>query len=162
VTTPFHGPAGGHAGGTEARAVGGHSPARETAAAAEAEDHTLMYVSAAIAVAGIVLAWWLYVRRRDLALRAAQAMPEVHDLLHHKYFIDEWNDASIVRPLWQSGQAAFTLDNLVVDGILRLITAVPRTLGLILRTLQDGFMQSYGVTMTASLLLVVLVVWLFR
>jgi NADH-quinone oxidoreductase subunit L len=124
------------------------------------EDYTLMYVSAAISILGIALAWWMYAKRREVPRRIAEEWPEVHSLIHNKYYLDEWNDATVVQPLWQSGRAAFATDRFAVDGILSLITMVPRGLGALARTLQDGLMQSYGVTMTATLLLIVLIVML--
>ena len=124
------------------------------------EGHALMYISAFLAFAGIGAAWYLYVRRRDLAEQIAEGMPEIHELLANKYYVDELNHAAVVKPLWASGEAAFATDHYVVDGLLRAITAVPRTLGGLLRILQDGRIQSYGVTMTASLVVVVLIVLL--
>jgi NADH-quinone oxidoreductase subunit L len=125
-----------------------------------AGGYLLMYVSALLSIGGIVAAWYLYVRRRDLAWQVVDEFPEVHELLANKYYIDEWNDAMVVRPLWNSGKAAYVTDNVCVDGVLGAITAIPRALGHTLRTLQDGLIQSYAVTMTASLLIVVLIVLL--
>lgn len=122
------------------------------------ESYALMYGSAAISIVGVAVAWFLYARRRDLARRVAEGWPELHDLVHNKYYVDEWNDATIVRPLWLSGRAAFATDRYAVDGVLSFITAVPRGLGAAFRTLQDGGIQSYAMTMTASLLLIVLII----
>lgn len=126
------------------------------------EGHLLMYLSGLISIAGIAAAWYLYVRRRDLPARVAADVPELHDLLMHKYYVDELNDAAIVQPLWKSGRAAQAADDNLVDGALWLITAMPRAMGALFRTLQDGLIQSYGVTMTASLLVIVLIVLLLR
>jgi len=148
VTAPFH-------------AAVSSSVHSEVAPTAEhAGGHTLMYVSAVISIVGIAFAWWMYARRRDVAARVAENWPEVHSLIHNKYYIDEFNDVTVVQPLWRTGLAAFGADRIAVDGMLALITAVPRGLGGLFRTLQDGMMQSYGVTMTASLLLIVLIVLL--
>jgi NADH-quinone oxidoreductase subunit L len=132
----------------------------EPAALHGEENYTLMYVSAAISILGIALAWWMYARRRDIPRRVAEDWPELHSLIHNKYYVDEWNEATVVRPLWRTGLAAFTTDNVAVDGMLSAITMIPRSLGALFRTLQDGVIQSYGVTMTASLLLIVLIVLL--
>jgi NADH-quinone oxidoreductase subunit L len=126
------------------------------------QGHALMYLSGLVSIAGIAAAWVLYVWRRDLSQRVAAGAPELHDLLLNKYYVDEWNDATIVQPLWKSGRAAYLIDTIFVDGALWLIAAAPRALGALLRPLQDGLIQSYGVTMTAGLLLVVLIVLLLR
>ncbi len=124
--------------------------------------HLLMYVSALLAILGTVAAWWLYVQRRDLAERIRAGWPTVFTLLHNKYYVDEVNDAAIVRPLRMSGLSFFGFDRFVIDGIVWLVTAVPRTVGFVLRGLQNGAMQSYGVTMTAGLFVVIVIVWLSR
>ncbi|MBI4580910.1 MAG: NADH-quinone oxidoreductase subunit L, partial [Planctomycetes bacterium] len=126
------------------------------------QDHTMMYLSAIISIAGIVVAWYLYVRRRDLPRRVAADLPELHALLHNKYYIDDWNDAVVVQPLWRSGRAAFAMDEYGVDGALGVITLIPRGLGGLFRTLQDGLIQGYGLTMTAGLLLLALVVLMMQ
>ncbi len=133
---------------TGAHAGGGH------------EGHALMYVSAAISLVGIAAAWWLYARRRDLAESARAAMPEVHTLLHRKYYVDEINDAAIVRPLWMGGRLFEAADNRIIDGLLGVITGVPRGLGGVLRVLQDGLIRTYGLSMTAGLAAIVIIVML--
>ncbi len=126
------------------------------------EGYAMMWVSSVIAVIGIIAAWYLYAYRRDVATRIAEDMPEAHTLLYNKYYVDEWYDAAIVQPLWRLGRLAYATDQIVVDGILALITAVPRTVGAVFRSLQDGLIQSYGLTMTASLLLIVLIALMIR
>jgi len=48
----------------------------------------------------------------------------------------------------------------VIDGLVWAVSAVPRVLGFIIRPLQNGMIQSYGVTMTAGMAVIVLIVWL--
>ncbi|MEP0843339.1 MAG: NADH-quinone oxidoreductase subunit L, partial [Phycisphaerae bacterium] len=124
------------------------------------ESPLLMYVSAGLAVAGILAAYLLYARRRDLAEAVRRALPEAHDLLHHKYYVDELNDAVVVRPLWETGRLFYGVDRIVVDGLVWAVSAVPRAVGFLIRPLANGAIQSYGVTMTAGLFLMVLIVWL--
>jgi len=131
-------------------------------AASHQPDHTLMYVSAALAVLGIALAYVLYAWRRSLADAIPRAAPQAYDLLHHKYYIDEMNDTLVVQPLWQTARLLGLVDRLIVDGLVWIVSVVPRALGWLLRGLQNGAMQGYGVTMTGGLVLIVFIVWLMR
>jgi NADH-quinone oxidoreductase subunit L len=125
-------------------------------------DHTLMYVSGALAILGIVFAWLLYVRIPAWPWAIRLAFPEIHELLQNKYYVDEAYDAVIVRPLWRVGKWLYALDRFVIDGILWFIAAVPQSLGSALQSLQSGALQGYGVVMTGGLVLIVLIVWLTR
>ena len=78
--------------------------AAEAAEAGEAEaststEMTLMVVSTTIAVVGIAMAWYIWVRRRVIAERFAQTYPGLHRLLLNKYYVDEFYDAAIVQPI---------------------------------------------------------------
>jgi NADH-quinone oxidoreductase subunit L len=74
--------------------------------------------------------------------------------------VDELNDAAIVRPLWDSSRVLFGVDRIVVDGLVWAVSAVPRGIGFLVRPLQNGALQSYGVSMTAGMAVIVLIVWL--
>ena len=132
------------------------------AAHAEHESPVLMYVSALLAIAGIAAAWFLYVMRRDLPEKIRESQRQIFTVLHNKYYVDEMYEAGIVRPLRGSGVFFFGLDRFVIDGLVWLVTAVPRTIGFVLRGLQNGAIQSYGVSMTAGMIIIVLIVWLSR
>jgi len=120
--------------------------------------HLLMYISAALAIAGIFVAWWMYVKRRDVPASLARSLQGAHGLSYNKYYVDEIYDAGIVRPMRGGGRLAFGLDEYFIDGLLWLITAVPRLLGFGLKSLQTGSLQGYAVTMTAGVVILVLLV----
>jgi len=135
--------------------------AEMSGAAAEHEGgHVLMYVSGALALVGILAAYVLYARRRDWAEAAEQAAPVAHEVLLNKYYVDELNDAVIVEPLRNTGRLCYGIDRYVVDGLVWTVSFVPRLVGMMLRPLQNGAIQSYGVSMTAGLVLIVLIAWM--
>ncbi len=151
VTEPFaeakaHLAAGGHeAGGHEKEGHGGH---------------LLMYVSALLSIAGIGLAYVLFVISRSTAERIRQSAGGVFALLHHKYYVDEIYDAFVVTPLRALGRALYAIDRIVVDGLVTAVGLLPQSVGFVVRVFQNGAVQSYGVTMTAGMILIVLIVWL--
>lgn len=120
--------------------------------------HGLMYISSGLAVVGILVAWWMYVKRRDVPKSIATSLPWVHGLSYNKYYVDEIYDGGVVRPLRGGGRLAFGLDEYFIDGLLWLITAIPRSLAFCLKSLQTGSLQGYAVTMAAGVVILVLLV----
>jgi len=122
----------------------------------------LMILSGAISIAGILLAYLIYVPMPWMAGLAKATFPRAYAILWHKYYIDELNDLAVVTPARRLGQAAVALDDYLIDGLLWLITAVPRALAYILRTLQSGLLQGYGLTMVAGTAVILVVVLLVQ
>src|SRR3954447_1225358 len=82
-------------------------PPGELAAQAPAESHeasdsgtelTLMAVSLGVAVAGIGLAVYFWLRNRRAADRVAESAAPAYRLLLNKYYVDELYDSAIVQP----------------------------------------------------------------
>ncbi|MBN1489827.1 MAG: NADH-quinone oxidoreductase subunit L [Phycisphaerae bacterium] len=119
--------------------------------------YLLMYVSAVVALLGIAAAYVLYVRRRAWADAVPAAMPTAHQWVHDSCYVDEVNEAVVVRPLRRAGVLCYATDNFVIDGFLWLITVVPRIAAFFLRELQGGSLQGYGLTMTVGLLVILVV-----
>ncbi len=140
-------------------ALAGHG---EAAAEAHGGGHLLMYVSALLAITGIAAAYVAYVLKPELARKVKDNAAGLHTLLHNKYYVDEINEQVIVNPLRQSGGLFFGIDRFVVDGAVWAVSAVPRAAGFVLRATQNGAVQSYGVSMTLGLAIVVLVVYLLK
>jgi len=121
-------------------------------------EHWLMFVSGALAVIAIGLAYLVYVVLPWAPPLLADLAPGAYRLSYNKYYADEGYDAAVVRPLRNGGRLCFGIDEYVVDGIIWLITAIPRGLAYLLRTLQGGALQGYGLTMAVGLAIIVLLV----
>jgi NADH-quinone oxidoreductase subunit L len=124
-------------------------PAAEAEAALHAEEAlelTLMGVSSAIAILGILIAFAIWVRKRVIAERFAETYPGIHRLLLNKYYVDELYDASIVQPikvisrdgLWRG------FDVSVIDGLVNGAGRVVDTGATTLRRLQTGSVRAYA------------------
>lgn len=118
----------------------------------------LLYMSSALAVGGLILAYSLYVDSPMLGLIMRRAFPRAHQLLWNKYYVDEAYDRWIVRPLGRMASFCYGFDRYVVDGLVWLVTALPRLAALMLRTIQQGRLQGYGASMTIGLGAIVLLV----
>ena len=115
------------------------------------QAYGLMYSSAALAVFGIMIAYFLYLDSPMLALLLRRGFPRTHKVLSNKYYVDEAYSRCIVEPARRVGKLCFAIDQYFIDGIVWLVTAVPRLLALILRTLQNGTLQGYGTSMVLGL-----------
>jgi NADH-quinone oxidoreductase subunit L len=111
----------------------------------------LMIVSSLVALAGIGVAWLMYVRQPDLPGRLASAAQGLYQLSLNKFHIDELYDTFILGPL--AGFTAFTriFDLHVLDGLVDLIGQIPRLIGFGFRPVQNGLVQFYALAMVLGL-----------
>jgi len=123
-------------------------------------EYGLMIISGGLAVLAIAVAHLLYVRWEWLPGLLVDMSPKIHRVLYNKYYVDEAYDAGVVKPLRKGGRICFGMDQYFVDGLVFLVTAIPRLLGAVLRGLQGGAMQGYGLTMVTGLAIIVLLVLL--
>ena len=135
-------------------AAGAQPPAAEAAHAETAVDEhakeqlelTLMALSSLIALLGIGLATWLWLRRPEQAARIAERFPGLHRLLLNKYYVDELYDVTLVQPvkivsedgLWRG------MDVRLVDGAVNGTGQVVSGLSAIVRLTQSGSVKAYA------------------
>ena len=121
-------------------------------------SHALEYALAGAAVLaaglGLALSYLFYVKRPELPGRLAERARGLHQLLVEKYYVDEFYDAVLVRPLvWISDRVLFRgvdaglIDGLAVNGSAR---GVRELAEMGLKHLQSGFVQGYVVVMVVG------------
>jgi NADH-quinone oxidoreductase subunit L len=115
-----------------------------------------------LALAGIATAWYLYLKRTDLAKKVAQAFGPAYAIVERKYGFDElysWLFAggavSIGTGFWKGGDQQ-VIDGLMVNGSARLVG----WFSTVLRLLQSGTIYRYASTMLIGV--VVLTYWLLK
>lgn len=117
-----------------------------------------MVVSGALAMLGILAAYLLYIDQPWIAGLIRATMPKTYQTLWNKYFVDEAYDKALVSPARQAGRVCVGLDDFFIDGLLWIVTAIPRGLAYLLRTMQGGFLQGYGLSMAAGIAVIVVLV----
>jgi NADH-quinone oxidoreductase subunit L len=130
--------------------------AEGAAAAGVAVEYGLMALSVAVAAAGLLVAFRLYLLDPTAAARLAGRFQGLYRLFLNKYWVDELYDAIAVRPfvrgsnwLWQ------WVDDGVIDGA---VNGVGYTLvggGTALRLVQSGQAQSYAFYTLLGVLIVI-------
>ena len=107
----------------------------------------LMGFSILAAAAGIGIALWWYLKSTNIPDRMAERYADLYRILTHKYYVDEFYNWLIVRPLcivsdkflWRVVDAG-AIDNVMVNGAGESTAGV----GNVLRRIQSGNITSYA------------------
>ena len=141
---------------------GGHTAVPESFhAAMMAREAMVASLSAALALIGLWLAFYLYHERFGITekLRLTFAVP--YRLLSNKYYIDEINDAVIVRPgKALSAQLSQSVDLGIIDGAVNFVALIIGAAGHVLRPLQTGFIRNYAWYLSVGAVLLIILLWL--
>jgi len=149
----------------EAPALEGEVAEVEGEAAEEEElglERTLTLTSSVIALAGIGLAFVVWIRRREIAERMAAQFAGLHRLLLNKYYVDELYDAAVVHPVEGASREALWkgVDVRVIDGAVNGAGAIVNGAAWVLRRLQTGSVRAYaGSVILGAVLLVGYYLW---
>jgi NADH-quinone oxidoreductase subunit L len=134
----------------------GAAPGSAPAASTGGGEVTLVVISLAVAVAGILVAWLVYVRR-SLHARA----PALERLLAHQFYIEDAYTMLVVAPIRALARGEAVFDRSVLDGaVTGLARAVGRA-GSALRELQSGYLVRYAMFILVGAILM-LVFWVWR
>ncbi|HYG99641.1 MAG TPA: NADH-quinone oxidoreductase subunit L [Terriglobales bacterium] len=134
----------------EAMPAGEHPGARVHEAAAEhAETNTellLTGVSVGSAILGLFLAWLLYYKRRDLPQKIADSLGMVYRFVLGKYYVDEFYQAAIVKPLLAGSSTVLWrgIDQGLIDGTINTSADATRDVSDGVRQMQSGNIRSYA------------------
>jgi NADH-quinone oxidoreductase subunit L len=110
-----------------------------------------------LAVAGIATAWYVYMRRPELADLAARRFHWLYKALVQKYGFDDFNDyvfagggRALGRALWRGGDVFF-IDGLLVNGTAKAVGWA----ALKVRRAQTGYLYHYAFVMIIGLIVLV-------
>ncbi|MGQ9516273.1 MAG: NADH-quinone oxidoreductase subunit L [Anaerolineae bacterium] len=127
----------------------------EHIAEAGAVEWVLLAVSAAVALGGIALAYYLYVVRPEVPARLSKQYRGLYTLLRHKYYVDEFYIAAVVEPLRRLGRfIAELFDPRVVDGAVNGLARLAGVCGEGLGVLQNGRVRSYALSILVGVVII--------
>jgi NADH-quinone oxidoreductase subunit L len=119
-----------------------------------------MIIGGAIAIIGIVLAYFLHLKDRAKAEQIAAGLQPMTSLLEAKYYVDEIYQAWIIEPLRGLGEFFFAVDRYIVDGLVATISAIPQIFGFTLKfTIERGYLQGYAATMFLGIAAILLFIF---
>jgi NADH-quinone oxidoreductase subunit L len=103
-------------------------------------------IGALISIAGIALAYYLYVRRRGVTTELRTRYRGLHDFLEHKWYFDELYQVAFVRPFSTFGRLGrtFVETELVQGTIVGGATGLVRAGSSVARTIQSGYLRGYA------------------
>jgi NADH-quinone oxidoreductase subunit L len=128
----------------------------------EEAHHVPFWVKAlpmVMTLAGIVLAWAMYVWKPELPARGAPRLRPLYLFSLRKWYFDELYDAVFVRPAWFLGEGLWKSgDGALIDGVgPNGVAAVTRDLARRASRLQSGYVYHYAFAMLLGV--VGLVTW---
>jgi len=108
--------------------------------------HALTGWPVIIALAGLLIAWWFYIKSPQTPKKLAESLRGPYTLVLHKYYVDELYNAVIIQPLlWISTNVLWhVVDEGVIDGTVNGVARVSRDTGSELREIQSGNARSYA------------------
>jgi NADH-quinone oxidoreductase subunit L len=144
-----HGPA---AAGEAAAAAAAHAPAEDLIAV----ERMLMMLSTGIALAGIGLAFYFWLKRPDVPAQVAQSAGGLYRFLLNKYYVDEIYDALIVQPIKRISEGALwkSMDAGLIDGTVNGVGTVVRNTSATLRRVQTGSVRTYAASLFLGVVMI--------
>ncbi len=116
--------------------------------------HGMMAPPFWLAMGGLFVAWFIYIRKPEIADKIKNSMQWVYTLLDKKYYADEFNafffaggSRGIGRFLWRNGDARI-IDGLIVNGSANTVGWISS----VLRRMQTGYLYHYAFTMIVGML----------
>jgi NADH-quinone oxidoreductase subunit L len=117
--------------------------------------HALQGPAVYLAAAGVFVAWFVYMKKPELADTVAQRFAGIYRVLVNKYYADDFNQAVFAGGARGTGWALWKLgDVLLIDGLL--VNGSARLVGWVsakIRRIQTGYLYTYAFGMIIGLLL---------
>ncbi len=111
----------------------------------------VMGLSILVALAGVGLAWLMYVQKPELSYALTDKAKALYELSLNKFHFDELYQAFLVRPLEVLAGLSGYFDLKLIDRLVDLIGGSPRLAGGLFRYIQNGLVQFYALAMVLGL-----------
>ena len=115
----------------------------------------LMGISVLVAVVGIVLAYVMYVARKQRPAEDEAQRSALDSLIYHKYYVDELYNNLIVKPIMALSTGLYKfVENGIIDPIANGVGRVTLAGGQLLRNVQTGSVETYLIMMVIGIVLI--------
>ena len=129
--------------------------------AARSQELILAGVAVGVALLGLLIAFWLYLKQPGKPEALAKSLRGIYTTLLNKYYVDEIYAALIVKPLmWISSNVLWqTVDVRAIDGTVNGIAEGATGIGDGVRHAQSGNTRSYAVWVVIGALVVIAIIF---
>jgi NADH-quinone oxidoreductase subunit L len=121
----------------------------------ERTELMLMGISSGVAIAGILIAVYFWLRNPGAAAAMASRLRPIYALLYNKYYVDELYDTLLVQPIKQLSIKGLWrgADAILIDGTVNGVGTVVNTTSAALRRLQTGSVRTYAAAIFVGVVL---------
>ncbi len=105
---------------------------------------TVLAISIAIAVAGVLLAAYFYLLKPALPAKLSDRFQSFYQVSLNKFYLDEIYNALLVKPGEVLAALFRWIDSNIVDGIVDLTGRVTQQVGRVFQPVQNGLVQFYA------------------
>ena len=116
----------------------------------------IMLLALLVSLAGIWVAYQLYVSRTEAPQSLANRFSGLYRLLYNKYYVDESYQVSLVSGLKGLSAVLAWLDRCVIEGLVRFAAWLALAVGRLSASWQNGQVQCYGLTVFVGLVVIIL------
>ena len=135
----------------------GHGAAHAAEAGHDAGmEVMLMLFSLGIAVVGIAMAWYFFLKNKPAAERLQRSYSGIHSLIYNKYYVDELYDHLFTHPIVRFSREFLhkVFDVQIIDGFVNGTASFFAGLSTFARRFQSGFLRDYAFTMAFAFVLI--------
>ena len=125
--------------------------------------HALTTLPFFLALAGVVLSWFFYMKRPDIPAAIQRRFSAINTLLENKYYFDKFNELVLAggsralgKAFWRGGDVA-VIDGVIVNGSAKLVGMIAS----VTRLFQTGYVYHYAFTMIIGVF-VLMTLWINR
>ena len=125
--------------------------------------HALTTLPFFLALAGVVLSWFFYMKRPDIPAAIQRRFSAINTLLENKYYFDKFNELVLAggsralgKAFWRGGDVA-VIDGVIVNGSAKLVGMIAS----VTRLFQTGYVYHYAFTMIIGVF-VLMTLWIKR
>ena len=121
-----------------------------------AAEVALLLVSAVVSLAGIGVAYWIYVREPGLSARIQERLGFLYTLADKGFYFDQVYNAIVQQGIWPASRFLYeSFDMGVIDGAVNGVARGVGWLGGQTRRLQNGLVGTYALTFLVGVVLVI-------
>ena len=126
------------------------------------EDHhsiplLIYYLPAILGIVGFIIAWFMYIRKSDMAKNIAELNKPLYNFLLNKWYFDELYNSIFVKPAMAIGRIFWKfIDGLIIDGYgPNGIAALVSRISIKAKQVQSGFIYHYAFAILIGLSIII-------